>query len=69
MSKARKKQPKKAAAPTVEDGKRISVVFTLDEAHAVRVCAAEHDLSMSKFIKTTLGEAGVFDDIDSEFCP
>jgi len=66
-TKKNKPAPKKPA-PEIEDAKpRISVVFTEDERHAVRMAAASYDLSMSAFIKTTLGEAGVFDGIESEY--
>lgn len=67
-TKKSKPTPKKpAVSENPEDKPRISVVFTEEERHAVRMAAASYDLSMSAFIKTTLGEAGVFDDIESEY--
>lgn len=66
----KKSKPAKKPAPVAEDAKpRISIVFTEDERHAVRMAAASYDLSMSAFIKTTLGEVGIFDDIESEYRP
>lgn len=67
MSKRKQAAPK---VPSENDGKRrISIVFTEEEAHAVRMSAASYDLSMSAFIKETLGEAGVFDEIESDYRP